>query len=66
MLEQKKGKITRFCRWLPASTHAISRVSLLGTSLAMQNHTTVTLDQEQKEDLFDEVFNDYGDDPIPE
>jgi len=41
-------------------------VSLLGTSLAMQNHTTVTLDQEQKEDLFDEVFNDYGDDPIPE
>ena len=66
MLEQKKGKITRFCRWLPASTHAISHVSLLGTSLAMQNHTTVTLDQEQKEDLFDEVFNDYGDDPIPE
>jgi hypothetical protein len=41
-------------------------VSLLGTSLAMQNHTTVTLDQEQKEDLFDEVFNDYGDDSIPE
>ena len=32
----------------------------------MQNHTTVILDQEQKEDLFDEVFNDYGDDPIPE
>ena len=31
-----------------------------------QNHTTVTLDQEQKEDLFYEVFDEYDDDPIPE
>jgi negative regulator of genetic competence, sporulation and motility len=31
-----------------------------------QNQSTVTLDQEQKEELFYEVFNEYGDNPIPE
>jgi len=41
-------------------------VSLGGTSLAAQNHTTVTLDQEQKEELFDEAFDEYGDHPLPE
>ena len=64
---QEEGKITRFCRWLPASTHAISHVSLLGTSLQRTyNHTMVTLDQERKEELFHEVFDEYGDNPIPE
>jgi hypothetical protein len=31
-----------------------------------QNHPTVTLDQEQKEELLYVVFDEYGDDPIPE
>ncbi len=31
-----------------------------------QNHPTVTLDQEQKEERLYEVFNEYGDNPIPE
>jgi len=31
-----------------------------------QNQPMVTLDQEQKEELFYEVFNEYGDNPIPE
>jgi hypothetical protein len=35
-------------------------------SLAMQNHTMVTLDQERKEELFHEVFDEYGVNPIPE
>jgi len=26
----------------------------------------VTLDQERKEELFHEVFDEYGDNPIPE
>ncbi len=40
-------------------------VSLIGTSLAAQNHWTVTLDQEQKEKLLYEVFDEYSDDPMP-
>jgi hypothetical protein len=39
-------------------------VSLVGTSLAMQHHKTVTLDQEQKEELVYEGFDEYGDEPI--
>ena len=31
-----------------------------------QNHPTVTLDQEQKEELFHEFFDEYGVKPIPE
>jgi hypothetical protein len=40
-------------------------MSLAGTPLATQNHPTVTLDQEQKEELLYEVFEEYGDEPIP-
>ena len=29
-------------------------------------HTMVTLDQERKEELFHEVFDEYGDNPNPE
>jgi hypothetical protein len=32
----------------------------------MQNHPMVTFDQEQKEKLLDEVFDEYGANPIPE
>jgi len=31
-----------------------------------QNHPTITLDQEQKEELLYEVFEEYADKPIPE
>ncbi len=30
-----------------------------------QNHPTITLDQEQKEELLYEVFEEDGDNPIP-
>ncbi len=39
-------------------------VSLVGTSLATQHHTMVTLDQVQKEGRVYEVFDEYGDNPI--
>jgi hypothetical protein len=44
-------------------------VSFGGTSLATNENiktSTVTLDQEQKEELVYEVFDEYGDEPIPE
>jgi hypothetical protein len=31
-----------------------------------EKHPIVTLDQEQKEELLYEVFDEYGDKPIPE
>lgn len=40
----------------PFSGHPLQRT---------QNHTTVILDQEQKEEPFYEVFDEYGDKPIP-
>jgi hypothetical protein len=43
-----------------------THIGIRGASLAMQNHPMVTFDQEQKEKLLDEVFDEYGDNPIPE
>jgi hypothetical protein len=81
MLGQEEGKITLFCRWFPASTEAI-RIGTMDSAEGFsddvmcpfsgyllqrtQNHPTVTLDQEQKEELFHEFFDEYGDCPIPE
>jgi hypothetical protein len=80
MLGQEEGKITLFCRWFPASTEAI-RIGTMGSAEGFsddvmcpfsgyllqrtQNHPTVTLDQEQKKEPFYEVFDEYGDKPIP-
>jgi hypothetical protein len=42
-------------------------MSLIETHLATNaEHPTVTLEQEQKEKLLYEVFDAYGDNPIPE
>jgi hypothetical protein len=42
-------------------------VSLVRTALAMNaNHPLVTIDQTQKEKLLHEVFDEYGDNPLPE
>ena len=75
MLEQKKGKITRFCRWLPASTKGIYLVTMSGAGVfsddalcplqgrrlqRTQNHTPVTLVQKQQ------VFDAYVNTPIHE
>lgn len=81
MRGQYEGKITRFCRWLPASTTVICFVMMSSAEgfsddvmcplegcllQRTHNHPTVTRDQEQKEKLLYEFFDEYGDHPIPE
>ncbi len=80
MLGQEEGEITRFCRWLPAFIKAICIGTMSSAEVfsnyvmcplegrllqRTQNNPTVTLDQEQKKEPFYEVFDEYGDKPIP-
>jgi hypothetical protein len=50
-----------------SSAEGFSECPLAGRLLhRTQNHPTITLDQEQKEELLYEVFEEYGDQAIPE
>jgi len=58
---------TAICIVMMRSAEGFSECPLAGRLLQRtQNHPTITLDQEQKEELLYEVFEEYGDKPIPE